>query len=95
MITAKEIDNLVKEAESCKHALVFCEGLPIGHQMRIKRAHDQLSLAALSEIIKVPRTVLSEIECAKRSIPKKHEMAIHEYIFHQYFDGGEFVERWD
>ena len=80
--------------ENAKHPLVFCDGLPIGQQLRTKRAHDQLTLVALQQIIKVPKSVLSEIELGKR-LPKKYEKVIDEYLYHMYFDNGEFVERWD
>jgi len=95
MITREEIDEFVREAENCKHVLVFCEGLPIHRQIRIKRAHDSLSLVQLGEILKIPKTTLSEIECNRRAIPCKHEKAIDEYLHHMYFADGEFIERWE
>ncbi|MGW6384420.1 helix-turn-helix domain-containing protein [Peribacillus butanolivorans] len=95
MISLEEIDEFVREAENSKSVLVFCDGLPIGRQIRIKRAHDSLSLIALSDAIGVPKTTLSEIECGRRVIPRKHQAAIEDYLYHQYWAEGEFLERWE
>jgi len=87
----QEIDEL---GMCIEHCLVFCDGLPIGRQLRIKRAHDSLSLVQLGEILKIPKTTLSEIETGARKVPRKHEKAIHEYLYHMYFEDGQYVERW-
>ncbi|CAM3750063.1 helix-turn-helix domain-containing protein [Mesobacillus zeae] len=94
MITQEERDSLMRAMEM-KHALVFCDGLPIGRQIRIKRAHDSLSLVQASEFLKIPKSTLSEIETGVRKVPRKHEKAINEYLYHMYFADGEFIERWE
>ncbi|MEV5114448.1 helix-turn-helix transcriptional regulator [Peribacillus frigoritolerans] len=75
--------------------LVFMDVLPIHRALRVKRAHDCLSLVQLSAAIGVPKTTLSEIECNRRPIPRKHKAAIEEYLYHQYWSEGEFIERWE
>lgn len=94
MITPEERDSLMR-AMDIREVLVFMHGLPMHRALRVKRAHDCLSLVQLSGVIGVPKTTLSEIECNRRMIPRKHQAAIEDYLYHQYWSEGEFLERWE
>ncbi|MEH7035633.1 helix-turn-helix transcriptional regulator [Priestia megaterium] len=94
MITPEERDSLMRALDT-KHALIFPDMLPSHKQLRLKRAHDSLTLIQLSEVTGVPKTTLSEIECGRRIIPRKHKVAIEDYLYHQYWSDGKLLERWE
>jgi transcriptional regulator with XRE-family HTH domain len=88
MITQEERESLIR---ANKQALVYCDGLPIHRQLKIKRVHDNFNQTELAAILGIGVSTLSEIENGRRRIPYKYKKRVEDYLYHEMYHDKNFV----
>jgi transcriptional regulator with XRE-family HTH domain len=76
-----------------KTVLIFVDDAPIGHALRVKRTADGFSQAQLARILGMSVGVLCEIERLVRQVPFRKMEVISNYLYHQWYENGELVDR--
>jgi len=90
MITQEERESLLRAME-IKHALVYCDGLPLHRQLKIKRVHDNFNQTELAAILGMGVSTLSEIENGRRRIPYKYQKRVEDYLYHEMYENKCFI----
>jgi DNA-binding XRE family transcriptional regulator len=67
--------------------------LPLHHQLKTKRCHDNLSQAALGKIVRLPASTISLIERGERLIPKNRYKEFEAYLYEMWFQDGVLIDR--